>query len=150
MQSFSRSGERAAGALALAICLSLLSSRPVAAHAPPPSVDAGIPGGMRDWVQPSFEYGGRVGAIDYFVTGEYLHNAIGIENPTSSFNAIHDKTDQQRGFAYISGIIDPNTRLTGIFGTSRSQFQIPNVPGMSPGLGLTVNGISDFDSAMLS
>src|SRR3954471_7942584 len=39
-------------------------------------------GGMRDWVQPSFEYGGRVGQVDYFVTADYLHNAIGIENPT--------------------------------------------------------------------
>src|SRR5205085_598730 len=94
--------------------------------------------------------GGREGAIDYFITGEYLHNAIGIENPTSSFNAIHDLTDQGRGFAYISGIIDPTTRLTGIFGTSRSQYQIPNVPGMSPGLGLTVNGVSDFSSGQLN
>src|SRR5207248_4385049 len=56
-------------------------------------------GGMQGWFQPSFEYGGRVGAIDYYVTGEYQHNAVGIENPTSSFNAIHDLTDQGRGFA---------------------------------------------------
>ncbi|HEX3536501.1 MAG TPA: TonB-dependent receptor, partial [Stellaceae bacterium] len=27
---------------------------------------------------------------------------------------------------------------------------IPNAPGMSPGLGLTVNGVSDFDSALLN
>ena len=115
-----------------------------------PGGSVSLYGGMRDWVQPSFEYGGRVGAIDYFVTGEFLHNAIGIENPTSSFNALHDLTDQQRGFAYISGILDQNTRLTGMFGTSRSQFQIPNTAGMSPGLGLTVNGVSDFDSALLN
>src|SRR5579872_6362051 len=107
-------------------------------------------GGMKGWAQPSFEYGGRVGAIDYYVTGEYLHNAIGIENPTGSFNAIHDLTDQGRGFAYISGILDPTTRLTGMFGTSRSEFHIPNVPGMSPGAGLSVNGTSDFASRVLA
>jgi outer membrane cobalamin receptor len=106
-------------------------------------------GGMKGWAQPSFEFGGRVGSIDYFVTGEYLHNAIGIENPAPSFNAIHDLSDQGRGFAYISGILDQNTRLTGIFGTSRSEFQIPQVPGISPGLGLTVNGVTDFDSRYL-
>src|SRR6202045_1045296 len=47
-------------------------------------------GGSQSWLQPSVEFGGRVGQIDYYVTGEYLHNAIGIENPTSSVNAIHD------------------------------------------------------------
>ena len=45
----------------------------------------------------------------------------------------------------MSGILDPNTRLTAILGASRSQFQIPNIPGITPGLGLTVNGISDFN-----
>ena len=104
-------------------------------------------GGSQSWFQPSVEFGGRVGQIDYYFTGEYLHNAIGIENPTSSFNAIHDVSDQPRGFAYVSGIIDPNTRLTAILGASRSQFQIPNIPGLTPGLGLTVNGFSDFPSA---
>jgi len=107
-------------------------------------------GGSRDWLQPSFEYGGRVGQVDYFVTGEFLHNAIGVENPTSGFNAIHDSTDQQRGLAYLSGIIDPTARLSLILGTSRSQFQIPNNPGQTPSLGLVVNGVSDFDSSQLN
>ena len=106
-------------------------------------------GGSHEWLQPSFEYGGRVGAVDYFFTGDYLHNGIGIENPTSSYHPEHDRTDQGRGFGYISGILDPTTRLSLIVGTSRSQFQIPNTPGQSPGLGLTVNGVSDFDSRNL-
>ena len=106
-------------------------------------------GGQRDWLQPSFELGGHVGQVNYFFTGDFLHNAIGIENPTGSFNAIHDMSDQWRGFGYISGIIDPTTRLTAILGTSRGQYQIPNTPGQSPGLGLTVNGMTDFDSATL-
>jgi hypothetical protein len=106
-------------------------------------------GGSRDWLQPSFEFGGHVGQVDYFVTGEFLHNGIGIENPTGSFNAIHDETDQYRGFAYISGILDPTTRLSAIFGTSRSQLQIPNNPGQVPSLGLDVNGTTNFDSSRL-
>lgn len=82
-------------------------------------------GGSHGWIQPSFEWGGRVGQLDYFITSEFLHNTIGIENPTSSYHPLHDETDQYRGFAYLSGIVDPTTRITGIFGTSRSQFQIP-------------------------
>jgi outer membrane receptor protein involved in Fe transport len=107
-------------------------------------------GGSHEWMQPSFEYGGRVGQVDYFFTGDYLHNGIGIENPTSSYHPLHDRTDQGRGFGYISGIIDPTTRVSLILGTSRSQFQIPNTPGKSPGMGLTVDGVSDFDSGNLN
>src|SRR6202162_597294 len=107
-------------------------------------------GGSHEWLQPSFEYGGRVGAVDYFFTGEYLHNGIGIETPTSTYHALHDRTDQGRGFAYISGIVDATTRVSLILGTSRSQFQIPNTPGQSPGLGLTVKVASDSDSRNLN
>jgi outer membrane receptor protein involved in Fe transport len=107
-------------------------------------------GGSHEWLQPSFEWGGRVGRVDYFVTGEYLHNAIGIENPAGSYNPIHDRTDQGRGFAYVSGIIDPTTRLTTILGTSHQQFQIPNRPGVPVTTGLTVNGLSDFDPVQLN
>jgi outer membrane receptor protein involved in Fe transport len=104
-------------------------------------------GGQQQWFQPSVEFGGVVGQIDYYVTGEYLHNNVGIENPTGSKNAIHDLADQPRGFAYVAGIIDPNTRISAILGASRSQFQIPNIPNLTPGLGLTVNGATDFASA---
>src|SRR5579863_3011553 len=107
-------------------------------------------GGNQGWLQPSFEYGGHVGQVNYFISGDFLHNSIGIENPTPSFNPIHDQTDQQRGFAFISGIVDPTTRVSAILGTSRSQLQIPNNPGQTPGLGLTVNGQTDFDSSRLN
>ena len=107
-------------------------------------------GGQQSWIQPSLEFGGTVGQIDYYVTGEFLHNTIGIENPTGSFNAIHDLSNQPRGFAYVAGIIDPNTRVSAVLGASRSQFQIPNIPNLTPGLGLTVNGFTDFPSADLN
>src|SRR6201982_4071187 len=104
-------------------------------------------GGQQQWIQPSVEFGGVVGQIDYYVTGEYLHNNVGIENPTASKNAIHDLAHQPRALAYVPGIIDPNTRISAILGASRSQFQIPNIPNLTPGLGLTVNGVADFPSA---
>ena len=107
-------------------------------------------GGSRSTFQPSLEWGGRVGQIDYYFTGEVLHNHEGIENPAPTSNAIHDISTQPRGFGYISGIIDPTTRLTAILGTSYSQYQIPNNPGQTPGLGLTVNGVSDFNSSELN
>ncbi len=106
-------------------------------------------GGSFDWLQPSFEWGGRKGPVDWFVTGDFLQNDRGIENPTSSYNAIHDTTQQFHGLAYVSGIIDPNTRISVILGGFNGLFQIPNNPGQ-PTLGFTVNGINSFNSALLN
>ena len=38
-------------------------------------------GGTFSWAQPSFEYGGRYDKVDWFITGDYLQNARGIETP---------------------------------------------------------------------
>ncbi|MBV8739530.1 MAG: TonB-dependent receptor [Alphaproteobacteria bacterium] len=115
-----------------------------------PGGDFTLYGGQQSTFQPSAEYGGTAGRIDYFATGEVLHNAEGIENPAPTFNAIHDISTQPRGFGYVSGIIDPTMRISSIFGVSRSEYQIPNNPGQTPNLGLTVDGISDFDSTLLN
>lgn len=115
-----------------------------------PGGEISMYGGTRGILQPSFSYGGRSGAIDYFVTGDYLRTGIGIENPTSSYNAIHDRSDQFHGLLHVSGIVDPTTRISLTAGTSNSTFQIPNNPGQSPSLGLSVNGVSDFNSSSLN
>ncbi len=114
-----------------------------------PGGEVTVYGGSWDWLQPSFSYGGRSGALDYFVTGDFLHNNRGIENPTSSFNAIHDTTNQFHGLADLSYIIDPETRVSLILGGFDGQFQIPNNPGQ-PTLGFPVLGISSFNSANLN
>ena len=64
-----------------------------------PGATLSVYGGSWNWAQPSFEYGGSSGAVNWFFTGDYLHNNRGIENPTSSFNAIHDTTNQFHGWA---------------------------------------------------
>ena len=115
-----------------------------------PGGEISMYGGTRGILQPSFSYGGRSGAIDYFVTGDYLRTGIGIENPTSSYNAVHDTSNQFHGLLHVSGIVDPTTRISLTAGTSNSTFQIPNNPGQSPGLGLTVNGVTDFNSSSLN
>lgn len=106
-------------------------------------------GGSRGMWQPSFSYGGRSGPVDYFITGDYLHSGIGIENPTGSRDPIHDNTEQFHGLAHISGIIDQDTRVSLLAGSSDQHFQIPNNPGQMPRLGLSVNGISNYNSASL-
>ena len=93
-----------------------------------PGADVSITGGSRDYAQPAFSYGGRTGKIDYFVAGQFLHNGLGIDNPTASLTPLHDDTDQWYGLAKITGIIDEQTRVSFIGGGASSRFQIPNVP----------------------
>jgi outer membrane receptor for ferrienterochelin and colicin len=104
----------------------------------------GILGGGYDTVQPSFELLGSKGPFSYYVTGNYLSSSLGIENPTPSRNAIHDHTEQSKGFAYFSDILDDHTRLSVMLGTYLGRFQIPNNPGQTPSFSL--EGVSDVET----
>ena len=102
--------------------------------------DVSIYGGSHDQIQPSFQYGGSSGNLNYYVSGSYLHSALGIESPDGSSTPLHDITDQYQGFAYLEDIIDPNSRVSLILGASNQRFQIPNIPGLTPSIMLGPNG----------
>jgi outer membrane receptor protein involved in Fe transport len=105
-------------------------------------------GGSHQTITPYFEYGGTAGQTQYFVTGRYLQNNLGIENPTPANEAIHDHTTQERGFAYVSTVLDPTSRLTYIGGVYNAAFQIPNNPGQPANF--TAFGLNTFDSSQLN
>jgi outer membrane receptor protein involved in Fe transport len=105
-------------------------------------------GGSHGTITPSFEYGGTAGQTQYFVSGRYFGSNLGIENPTPGNEAIHDRTSQEKGFLYLSTVIDPTSRLTFMSGVSNSTYQIPNNPGQTPNF--TAFGVSNFNSAFLN
>lgn len=109
--------------------------------------DVGFYGGSRGTLQPSATIQGSSGGLNYFASGSYLQNDLGVENPTPSRNAIHDRTRQYRAFGYASKIVSDTSRLTAFGGTSIGFFQIPNNPGQTPAF--TLNGKSTFNSALL-
>ena len=109
--------------------------------------DVGFYGGGNGTIQPNASIHGASGNLNYFASGSYLENDLGVENPTASRDAIHDHTRQYRAFAYLSDIVSSTSRLTAFGGTSIGYFQIPNNPGQ-PGQ-FTLNGQSSFDSAKL-
>jgi outer membrane receptor protein involved in Fe transport len=109
--------------------------------------DIGLYGGGNGTIQPSATIRDSVGPLNYFFSGSYLRNDQGISNPTPSKKAIHDRTEQYRGFGYLSYIINDSSRITAFGGTSIGSFQIPNSPGISPSYAL--NGRTSFDSALL-
>ena len=97
-----------------------------------PGGNLSIYGGSRETITPSFDYGGSSGDTQYFVTVRGNWNALGIENPTQSFDAAHDHTEQGKYFAYLSTLLGDSTRLSLFSGGASSNFQIPYNPGQSP------------------
>ncbi len=85
-------------------------------------------GGSFGTFNPSFEYGNTVGNFSYFVDGSFLRNDVGIASPTPG-NPLHDQTEQRRGFAYLSYLLDPTTKVSLMSGVFDGSFQIPNNPG---------------------
>jgi hypothetical protein len=117
--------------------------------------DVEMYGGSHQEIRPSFQYGGSQGKLNYYFSGSYLQDTLGIENPVAGSHAIHDNTDQYRGFAYLSYIIDDTSRISLIAGEAYNQFQIPNTPDQtqgadSAGTPFPVPGVTSFDSSTLN
>ena len=120
-------------------------------------------GGGHGEIEPSAEASGSVGKVNFFVSGSYLRNNLGIESPDGRANPLHDRTEQYQGFAYLEDTISDSSRVSAIFGTSNQRFQIPDVaggvnggltfgPNLDPTLNppLTVNGQTDYASEWLN
>ena len=109
--------------------------------------DVGFYGGSNGRIEPSVTFKNSHGDLNYFVSGSYLQNDLGIENPTRARTAIHDRTRQYRGFAYLSDILSDTSRISAFGGTAIGAFQIPNNPGQQGAFQL--NRRTTFDSATL-
>ena len=106
-----------------------------------PGGELSLYGGSHSEMAPSIDYGGSSGSLNYFFSGDYMTNTLGIESPDGRIDPKHDRTKQFHGFAYLQDILDDNSSVTAILGTSVSQFQIPNQAGLQPsGLG-GINGM---------
>src|SRR6202045_2433038 len=110
--------------------------------------EASIYVGSFDTISESLERGGVTGRLSYYLTQNYLHNGIGIENPTRSSNPIHDNTDQFKQFGYFSYIIDDTSRVTLLVSDTHNNFEIPNNPGQTPSF--NDMGRTTFNSAKLN
>ena len=60
-------------------------------------------GGSHSTLSPSIAYGGSSGHFNYFVSGDYTTNTLGIESPDGSSDPRHDRTQQYHGFAVPAG-----------------------------------------------
>ncbi|WP_174298454.1 TonB-dependent receptor, partial [Sphingomonas bacterium] len=92
----------------------------------------GVHGGSYDTVQPSIQLGGAGGRAEYFASGSYLHDAIGIENPTAGARPLHDGTGQGKLFGYASLRLDADSRVSLLASGGTARFQLPDTPGLAP------------------
>jgi outer membrane receptor for ferrienterochelin and colicin len=106
---------------------------------------ASIYGGNYSTVMPSVEYGGRSGPFSGYGLVSYVHDALGMANPNSTYRATHDDTDQFKGFVNMSYLIDSTSRLTMIVSGDYGSFQLPTMRGTAPQY--TYGSIASFDSS---
>jgi len=104
-------------------------------------------GGSNGHVEESADYGFSAGAFSGYLTGSLLRDGTGIENPTDAVHALHDDTQQAKGFGTLSYLVGDAGRLNFMFGVSNNRFQIPDVPGEQPQFDLA--GAAPVDSAAL-
>ncbi len=109
------------------------------------SVD--LTGGSNDHKEASAEVHGSHDGFSYYLTGSALHDGLGIENPTPDRKALHDTTNQGKGFGYLSYLLSNDSLVSVLFGVSDNRFQIPDVPGQTPEFSLA--GAPPVDSATL-
>jgi outer membrane receptor protein involved in Fe transport len=120
-----------------------------------PGGSVSLYGGSHGTFQPSFNYGGSSGNLNYFVSADFLRNDLGIESPDGTSTPLHDRTTQYHGFAYLEYILDESNRLSAVLSSSTGKFQIPNRAGQAPGIlnadgtPLSVLGQDSYPSAQL-
>ena len=108
----------------------------------------GILAGSHNDFEPSVELFGSEGNFSYYLSGSYLSNELGIENPLPTNSALHDRTQQSKSFGSLAYLIDPDTRLGLLFGTYSGHFQIPDNPDQSPSF--TLDGYTPVPSSQIN
>ena len=96
----------------------------------------------------TIETSGVAGNWDYFFTGRFTTNKIGIESATPTLDPIHDTTRQGRYFGYASTPLGDSSRFVLMSGADTAHFQVPNTIGGAPQF--TAFGVSNSDSTQLN
>ena len=120
------------------------------------STTVSLYGGSHETIEPSVQLSGSSGASTWFVSGDYKHSDLGINNVNGNAQAIHDRTNQFNGFGYIDRILGDNDRIALTGGYANQHFQIPNPAGQvgaqvdASGAAVAVNGVTRFASEQLN
>jgi outer membrane receptor protein involved in Fe transport len=84
----------------------------------------------------------------YYFSASGLNTSEGIENPTTSQNAIHDDSSQKRFFGTFNWYLDDLSQISLLAGSYRGKYKIPNNPNQTAVFSL--QGISNSSSGASS
>jgi hypothetical protein len=113
--------------------------------APTEAGDIALYGGSFNTLRVTAEETGSVAHINSYVSVSDSANDIGIENPTSSQDPLHDRSHQLKLFGYFTDVLDSTSRISLMLSGSSANFQIPNNPGQQPNFSLA--GVSNVASS---
>ena len=113
--------------------------------APTEAGDIALYGGSFNTLRVTAEETGSVAHINSYVSVSDSANDIGVENPTSSQDPLHDRSHQLKLFGYFTDVLDSTSRISLMLSGSSANFQIPDNPGQQPVFSLA--GVSNFASA---
>ncbi len=111
-----------------------------------PGGNVGFYGGQRETKQPSFEYGGCVGAFSYYYTATYQHSNLAFSSATPGPTPYHNITNQGQGFGYFTYQINPVTKLSLTTGVSVNDSEYPSEPGLTPQFNLAGVNTASYPS----
>jgi outer membrane cobalamin receptor len=89
-------------------------------------------GGSHGTFEPAFEWATAKGATSLFVSGSYRRSNVGLAAPDGRSRPLHDGVSEVEGFGFLDHVIDDDTRVSLILGSSNERNDIP---------GLTVRGL---------
>ena len=89
-------------------------------------------GGSNETVQPSFEYGGTIGAkFRYYVLNSFMSTNRGIEPPTLGRSIFHGQSERNQTYLRGDYQRDNRNNFTWLFLNSVAKYQIPTMPGLA-------------------
>ncbi|MGH7232144.1 MAG: TonB-dependent receptor, partial [Nitrospiraceae bacterium] len=88
-------------------------------------------GGSNETLNPSFEYGGTIGAkFRYYVLNSHISTNRGIEPPTLGKSSFHNQSERNQTYLRGDYQHDNRNNFTWLFLNSVAKYQIPTNPGL--------------------
>ncbi len=89
-------------------------------------------GGSNQTLNPSFEYGGTIGAkFRYYALNSYISTNRGIEPPTLGHSVFHDQSERNQTYLRGDYQHDNHNNFTWLVLNSVAKYQIPTSPGLA-------------------
>ena len=117
----------------------------------PPRGSVQMFGGSNQTVNPSFDYGGTIGAkFRYYVLNSYFDTNRGIDPQTAGHSFFHDHSERNQTYLRGDYQASDHHNFTWLFLNSVASYQIPTSPGLMPDPTVTPIGFTPAASSAIN